>query len=50
MFGHKDASLTLNRYGQHDERGPARLADRMSRAAEEAREQRRARQGHRRAI
>ena len=41
MLGHKDATLTLNRYGHHTDAGPARVAESMSRAAEQAREKRR---------
>jgi integrase len=41
MLGHKDATLTLNRYGHHTGTGQARMAESISRAAEQAQERRR---------
>jgi integrase len=49
MLGHKDASLTLNRYGKHTQEAAHRVARAMSQSAQEA-QARRAGRRHLRAV
>jgi integrase len=45
MLGHKDAALIIHRYGNHNDEGASRLAERMSRVTEKVHEQRRTSRG-----